>query len=211
MRHLRTLLIGILFTILLISIGVIVTINFRPLYYYDINHLQIEETSGYSKEEIRTNYDALIEYCSPFYTGDLQFPTLPSSTEARIHFEEVKVIFVAFYYMAVFCLILLIPIMLCQWKRKDYQYLITSGWTAILLPCLLAIVCFLNFDRTFELFHEIVFRNDYWLFYPETDPIITMLPESFFLHCTILIIGIVIVGSLTLILIGNYLKKRRTR
>ena len=40
--------------------------------------------------------------------------------------------------------------------------------------------------------HRIFFRNDYWIFDAETDPVIRMLPEEFFLHCGLLIILLVL-------------------
>ena len=80
-----------------ISFAVIFTVNFRPLYYYDIDYLQISEYSSYDKEVIIRNYDALIDYNSPFYKGELKFPDLTSSKEGLQHFVEVKNIFVAFY------------------------------------------------------------------------------------------------------------------
>ena len=59
-------LIGLVFTLFFISIGVIFDVKFRPLYYFDIDYLNIPESSGYDKELIRRNYDALIDYNSPF-------------------------------------------------------------------------------------------------------------------------------------------------
>lgn len=38
-----------------------------------------------------------------------------------------------------------------------------------------------DFNKYFLLFHEIFFRNDLWLLNPETDLLIRMLPEGFFL------------------------------
>ena len=45
------------------------------------------------------------------------------------------------------------------------------------------------------IFHQIVFRNDYWIFNEATDPVITILPEAFFMHCFMMIVGIVMVIS----------------
>jgi len=56
------------------------------------------------------------------------------------------------------------------------------------------------------IFHKIFFRNDYWIFDYTTDPVITILPESFFMHCFMMIIVIVVVISLIMYLI--YRKKR---
>ena len=57
-------------------------------------HFSLPENTGYSEEEIRKKYDALIDYNSVFYRGELEFPTLAMSEEGRIHFVEVKRIFV---------------------------------------------------------------------------------------------------------------------
>ena len=62
--------IGIIFTLLFISIGVVFTINFRPLYYMDIKLLNIESNSGLAKEEIVKNYNTLIDYSSPLKKGE---------------------------------------------------------------------------------------------------------------------------------------------
>ena len=59
--------IGILFLIFLISLGLIVAINFRPLYYANIKWLNLEASTGLSPNIIRLNYDALIDYLSQHY------------------------------------------------------------------------------------------------------------------------------------------------
>lgn len=199
--------IGLLFTLFFISAGVILAVNFRPLYYYDIKHLNIEKTSGIEASVIRENYDALIDYNSPFFKGELVFPTLPSSAPALEHFKEVKHIFVSFYYICAVTALLLLIAILYKRKRKDYSYLFPSGITVLVLPLLIAIACAVNFDRLFIIFHKIFFRNNYWLFDPATDPIINLLPDTFFMHCLILIIGIILIGSLCLILFSRLVRK----
>lgn len=199
---------GVLFTLFFISLGLIVAINWKGLYYHDMKALKIPETSGYSEEVIRENYDTLIEYCSPFYTGELSFPTLSSSPQGIQHFAEVKAIFVAFYYLLVITFLLLLPILILRWKRKNCLNLKTSAITTVILPLLVGLACSLNFDQAFVLFHKLFFRNDYWLFDPVTDPIINLLPSEFFLHCAIVIIVIVIVGGLLQYLAYCMLRKK---
>lgn len=58
-------LIGILFLILLLSFGVLFVIYFRPLYYADIHLLDLDTATGLSAEEIRGNYNSLMNYISP--------------------------------------------------------------------------------------------------------------------------------------------------
>jgi integral membrane protein (TIGR01906 family) len=203
------LLIGVLFTLLFISIAVVITINFRPLFYLDIDALHIEESSGLTKDVIRENYDALIDYSSPFFKGALDFPTLTASESGLIHFEEVKNIFTGFYIMGAITLILGVIIIVQKAKNKDYSYLLVSAITAIGLPLILALFLSIDFDRTFVLFHKLFFNNDYWLFDPTTDPVITMLPDTFFMHCAIMIIVLVVLMSL-LFLAGYFWNRQHT-
>lgn len=199
--------IGILFTLLFISMGVIITINFRPLYYLDINLLHIEQTSGYDKSEILKNYNALIDYSSPFFRGDLHFPTLGASQAGLQHFSEVKNIFTSFYILAAISLTAAVIIIIYKAKRKEYSYMPVTSLTAVLLPSILGLLMMVNFDQAFIIFHKLFFRNDLWLFDPSTDPVITILPDTFFLHSALLIIFFVIICSLGLYIIYRILKR----
>ncbi|HWT75152.1 MAG TPA: TIGR01906 family membrane protein [Mobilitalea sp.] len=201
------LLIGLIFTLLFISIGVVITINFRPLYYMDVNLLNIEADSGYSKADILNNYNTLIDYSSPFFKGDLKFPTLPASASGLEHFKEVKNIFTYFYILGAITLVPAIIIIVVKAKKKDISYLLVSSIMAVVVPLILGIFMMINFDETFILFHKLVFHNNYWLFDPTTDPVITILPDTFFMHCAIMIIFIVVLLSVIFFLIYNWKKR----
>ncbi|MFU0828276.1 MAG: Integral membrane protein TIGR01906 [Lachnoclostridium sp.] len=202
-------LIGLVFTLLFISVGVIAAVNFRFIYYLDISLLKIPETSGMDRQVIIDNYNALIDYNSPFFKGELKFPTLPASPSGLQHFAEVKNIFVAFYFIGLVSLIAAIFIILYKKRKKDYGYLLVSSVMVLVLPAMISLGCAINFDAAFVLFHKIFFRNNYWLFDPVTDPVILILPETFFLHELIVIILFVILGSIALFLIYRKKTKRR--
>lgn len=199
--------ISIIFTLLLISMSVVITINFRPLYYLDVEALNIEATSGYPKQEILDNYNALINYSSPFYKGSLSFPTLSASENGLQHFKEVKDIFTFFYILGAITLVLVVAIILYKRRKKDYHYLLVSSITTIVLPIIVALAIAIDFDTSFVIFHKIFFNNDYWIFDPTTDPVIKILPDTFFMHCALLIIFFVILGSILLATI--YFNKRK--
>ena len=201
------LLIGLVFTILFLSLGLVITINFRPLFYLDVKLLNIPETSGYSKEEIIENYDALIDYSSPLHKGSLSFPSLDASPSGIQHFKEVKDIFVAFYWLGAFSLITAVVIIIYKSRHRDTSYLLVSSITAIVLPLIVGLLLAIDFDTSFLMFHKIFFSNDYWIFNPVTDPVINILPETFFLHSAMLIIAFILIGSLILYLVYLYLKK----
>ena len=97
---------GIVVCLLIISFSVTLTLNFRPLYYADIQNLHITELSGREEKDIRSNYDALIDYNSLFNHQPLKFPTCAMSESGRIHFEEVKKIFDFFGWLFVGTLLL---------------------------------------------------------------------------------------------------------
>lgn len=203
-------LIGVLFTLFFISLGVVVVINLRSLYYFDISHLDIVSESGLPREQIKENYDALIDWCSPFFRGELSFPSLIASEHGLQHFSEVKRIFVFFYYSLAFTSILCIYAIYYKIKHRDYGFLKTSGIVSLVLPTIVLLLCSINFEKTFELFHKLFFRNDYWLFDPKTDPVITILPETYFLHCALVIIGILLLGCMTLFLSYHFTKSKRS-
>lgn len=190
--------IGLIFTVLMISLGLILAINLRFLYYADIKWFGLETLTGLTSDTIRANYDALINYCSPFYRGELKFPSLPASASGLSHFAEVKVIFNIFHILFVISLIAFIIIVILKTKRGHYRYLQVCSITAIVLPIITLLGCAINFDASFKLMHKILFRNDDWLFDPYTDPIINLLPEQFFLQCAIVIIVTVVLGSILL-------------
>lgn len=195
--------IGIVFTLLFISIAVVFTINFRPLYYMDVNLLHIEDISGYDKVDILKNYNALIDYSSPFFKGELKFPTLEASESGLQHFVEVKNIFTSFYFLGAITLILGIAIILYKKKRRDFSYLLVSAISSIVIPLLVALFMAIDYDRAFLLFHKLFFNNDYWLFDPATDPVILILPKEFFMHSAILIIIIVLLFCAAFLFIYN--------
>ncbi|NBK92582.1 TIGR01906 family membrane protein [bacterium 1XD21-13] len=182
-------------TLTIISVSVVFTLAFRPLYYLDISALNIPEQSGYSEEEIRENYDVLIDYNLSFGSERLEFPTLAMSEPGRIHFEEVRDIFNLFKYMAIAGVIVSIAGILFCIRRKEYKFLKLTSILAVALPTVLGTLVALNWDWAFVAFHHLAFNNDYWIFDPATDPVITILPDTFFLHCALMILGCVVLGS----------------
>lgn len=199
---------AIVLFLFILSFAVTFTLNFRPLYYMDIELLGIEERSGISKEEIKENYDVLIDYNSMFNDDELEFPTLAMSVTGKIHFEEVKEIFVGFQTTALVTAILSLVSIFEQRKRKPKRYLKYAGIITVLIPALLGAAMAINWDRAFVIFHKIAFDNDYWIFDATTDPVITILPDTFFLHCAAMILGLVVAGSvLCLVLYARSLRK----
>ena len=111
----------------IISAAVVFTLNFRPLYYFDVDHLNITAMSGLPREEILQNYNVLIDYNSIFGTKVLNFPTLAMSESGRIHFEEVKNVFGVFEITLIVSGILSLAGIIYRHFKKNPGYLLLSG------------------------------------------------------------------------------------
>lgn len=199
---------AVVLTLAIIGISVVGTLAFRPLYYHDMETLQIAEYSGYSAVEIRENYDVLIDYNMAWKDGTLSFPTLPMSENGKIHFEEVKDIFDTFKYLAVFGGILGVVGIVFMARKKEYRYLKMTAIVSGGLPVGLGILVALFWERVFVIFHKLFFNNDYWIFDYRTDPIILLLPDTFFMHCALLIFGGVLLGAVVCLVSYLVLQKR---
>lgn len=191
--------VSILITFIVLSISIDFTLVFKPLYYFDISNLSIESTSNLSKTDILKNYNYTINYVIENKNSEYNLPTLPSSPEAQIHFYEVKQLFVKMTILLVISMIIVVVYgvfikikpRILKWS-SIYLLLASIG---IVIPSLI------NFNTFFDFFHSVFFKNSYWQFDPVKDPIITILPEDFFMHCAILIISLWLLSSLVLAII----------
>lgn len=202
------LLLSIIYLLFFISFSVVLVLNFRPLYYYDIEALGIEEASGIPEEEIRQNYDVLISYNSMFHHEELDFPTLAMSESGKIHFEEVKVLFVFVQYLCIFTFLAGAAGTIFKLRKKDAAFLKLAGILTPAVPAVLGILIAANWENFFVTFHHIFFRNDYWLFDPVTDPVITILPDTFFLHCAAAILVLMLCFCIISYFTGYLLTRR---
>lgn len=204
---LKSVFLGIVSMVFLVCLGTTFILNFRPLYYFDIDFLDICRSSGIAREEIIENYNALIDYNSPLFTGKLEFPTLPMSDFGEYHFAEVKNIFNTVFILGIIMFVILI-IFLPPTVRKIKNSLKIVGIVTFALPIVLTVLILSNFSKAFVLFHEILFDNEYWVFDIATDPIITILPEEYFMHCGIGILLFPILGGLIIFIISVIINKK---
>ena len=183
-------------TLLIISLCVTLTLLYRPLYYRDMRDMKLAERNGVTEEEILENYRTLINYNTVFGPDELEFPTLTQSETGRIHFAEVKKIFVAFQWTGIVCLILISTLLARSRVARDFRWLRASAIVvAGILLAIAAVFLIGGWDNVFVWFHKLAFDNDYWIFDAATDPIINFLPDTFFLHCALMIIINVLIGA----------------
>jgi integral membrane protein (TIGR01906 family) len=72
-----------------------------------------------------------------------------------------------------------------------------AGVSALTLPIVVGTLAAMDFDRAFVIFHRIFFPGkDNWIFNYYTDPIILVLPQTFFMNCAILIgVGLLLLSG----------------
>lgn len=187
---------------MIISGSVLLGLNLRFLYYFNIPKIQAlnEEYSG---SLIKSNYDILIDYLNPFYRGKLRLDGLAMSPQGEFHFEEVKVIFDLVFILFLVMLFLSILIFIRKRKEKDYRYMKYTAVLTFIIPVILGIPFLIDFSRSFVIFHEIAFSNDYWIFDPRIDPVIRILPEWFFMQSAFLILILMAIAALLFFLVGR--------
>ena len=197
--------ISIFITFIVLSVSINLTLVFRPLYYFDISNLSIESSSNLSRADIIKNYNYTINYVLETKSSEYNLPTLPSSPGAQIHFYEVKQIFVKMTILLMISVaIVFVSAIFIKIKPRVLK------WTSICLVSIsmsIIVPSLINFNSFFNFFHSIFFKNGYWEFDPVKDPIITILPEEFFLHCAVLIILLWLLTSLAFAIIYKKRKK----
>lgn len=208
MKKILNVIFSICFSIFIITTAINFTVAFKELYYYDIDKLNIPKLSHLSKEEIKLNYDYLVKYNLSKNVKEFKMPTIKSSEQGKIHFEEVRDIFQNINKISKICLFISLIGIAISIRNKDIQILNYTSKALITIPIILAIPIIINFEDTFVVFHKLMFSNDYWIFDPSLDPVINILPEEFFFHAGIMILGIVLLVSIILYMIYKFISKK---
>ncbi|EPZ61003.1 hypothetical protein H477_0540 [[Clostridium] sordellii ATCC 9714] len=183
MKKISNLILAFSMSLFIITSIVKFTVVFKPLYYFDIKHLNIPILSGMSEEEIKLNYDYLIKYNTSYRDYEFNMPTIKSSIQGKIHFEEVRDVFKVLNKINIISGVISVLGIYIVLKKKEIKIIKYAGIISILIPIFLVIPITIQFEKSFEIFHRLIFNNDYWIFDPSKDPVINMLPAEFFLHC----------------------------
>ena len=173
----------------LLSLSILLTIYLAWFFYpLEIQWLNLTNRVYLKPETIQYNFHILMNYLTnPFYQV-LQMPDFRSSEAGLHHFAVVKNLFHLVQLLALVTL----PIFYYFVKRvikKGFLSLFNKALLALVsLPLLIGLGgVLIGFDQFFTLFHQILFvGDDTWLFDPAKDPVILILPETFFLHAFLL-------------------------
>lgn len=199
---------GLCCLIVICTVGVAVLHASDFLYRYEMKALGLSFQTGLSEEILLRNYHAVTAYLAPFHNRPFSLPDFSFSPQGAYHFEECRVLF-SNVYLAGSCCLLLVVVMLFRLHGKTGRRFWFGAAAAVgVLP--LVILCAITAapTETFNLFHFLFFRNDYWIFDPGADPVIQIFPMEFFLHCGVFLVLCWILCALAFFLTG-LCKKRR--
>lgn len=208
MKKILNIIFSVCVSILIITGVIKFTVGFKDIYYYDISKLDIPKLSGLTEEEIRLNYDYLIDYNLSKDKKEFKMPTIPSSPQGKIHFEEVRDIFQNINKIFNITLVISLVGIIINIKNKNLSFLKTTSISLISIPVILSIPMIINFEYSFTIFHKLMFDNDYWIFNPNIDPVITMLPEAFFFHAGLMMLALIFLSSMLIYIIYRLLRKK---
>lgn len=192
---------------LVLSASIAVPLLWRGFYYLHIEAMDLPARTGWTAEEIRTGFDEMMDFCvfrQPFGTGVMKW-----SEEGYAHFRDCELLFrLDFTVLAVS----LAAVLLLGHMSRDFRVVPFAGrgplfWAGSSLAGLFALIAglaALDFDRAFVVFHTLFFPGkSNWIFDWRVDEIILVLPQDFFMHCGILIVGCLFAGCVGLMLVDR--------
>lgn len=196
--------------ILILLISTVITTSIKSIYTFSINKFNIEESTNLSVDEMKENYSYVIDYLLYSNNDKFELPSLEYSEDGAFHFQEVKELFkLAKVTILILAIILIILCVVYTRFYKNYKYIKYISITSIIVPTITSIVVSINFNFFFTVFHKIFFNNDKWLFDPNVDPIINILPKELFALCAGTIVIICVFIGVILYTAYNHYNKRR--
>jgi integral membrane protein (TIGR01906 family) len=163
-----------------------------------------------SHQLVTWDHEFALQEISAYLNGqreDLRFPSTPGGSDVVMterglfHMEDVAVLYEQGRVLAALFTVLAVIAGVTLYDQKNLKRTLKTLWVfPVTLTAFLTIAMLIDFGAAFRLFHELLFDNDLWLL-SITDPLIVMLPRTFFFltGITIAIIYVLLVGGLTLI------------
>ena len=200
--------------IFILAFSIALPIWLRFFYYIQIDALDIENYSGFTREQIITAYNEVLDYLNfgtPFGTGELLY-----SESGKSHFEDCKVLFDLDTWALVISDVVLITALVLKKckvlkpkKLAKFDWFFFSGLFSVIVPIVLGVAVAVDFENAFVVFHKIFFPGkENWQFNWYEDEIIRILPAEFFMRCAIFIAVALLLLSITCIVIGIINRKK---
>lgn len=204
------LVISLSFTFLLINIE---ANSYNESYYLmSFRKYNIEKATGRNIYELNGIANDIIDYLKNKGGDELLEPHF--NEREILHMKDVQDLFNLARLLKYLGLGVSLSIIFYLRKKKEYTFL---GRTLIfgllsnyIILGILVIMILTDFNKYFTYFHLILFTNDLWLLDPNTDLLIQMLPEEFFIGMS-RNIGLSFFFSLAILQIAGYFDMKKGR
>lgn len=196
--------------IVLIPVIIILT-NFSLLATNYNLYLQIyREENIYSNFNDEKNLDNATTNLIGYFRGKNMLEQNFYSNQANLHLKDVKYLLNIAQFTAFGSILLLLFAIALAVSKKEIEKLAKAisigAISTVILTIVVLVTLILNFQNMFIYFHLALFRNNYWLF-EESDNLIKMFPQSFFVSFAYHLVTNIIVTTLVLLLTAFVLKK----
>ena len=184
----RKILLIVVMNLISIAGGIFITINLSYLYFPFFVNKQMVLLTGVNKFHILEAYRQMVSYLEFPWISKLKVNDFSFSIHGLIHMAEVKQLFLLDFSLIIIGIILLI-IVLQKDVAEPYLYSVKNmtKFSMIFIP-VLGTLALSNFNQSFIMMHQLLFKNNYWMFDPAIDPIINILPDYFFGVCFVSIL-----------------------
>ena len=131
------------------------------------------------------------------------------------HMEDVQVLFIGGQWLRVISGILFViaSAFLIFQNKKEFLLKVLRNGMIFFIAAIAAIAALIstNFTKYFVIFHKIFFSNNLWILNPDTDRLINIVPEGFFIDTSIRIAILFFVMILGVSVICSILLKLRVK
>jgi integral membrane protein (TIGR01906 family) len=174
------------FTNIILTLSLVLILIFSPLLYLSTSHSFYQKEiqkpnilNNIDQQEAQEISNQVILY---FKDKTTLSEELVGST-AKKHMKDVKLLRNALKYLILISILTFISLTLIIKRnlKRISKIFMTSSIITILLIFLTFIITKISFTNAFTAFHEIFFRNNLWLLNPETDALIRVFSEQFFM------------------------------
>lgn len=181
--------------ILFLILSSVFFLSFRKSYYKKMySKLEVAETIKISEEELESTTQHLLDYIKDdeenldiIVTIDGQNKEYFNDKE-KDHMIDVKELYLTANFVRKISLFISVLGLVTLVITKDYlnSELLTNIFRNVLISYGLiiggsAIFAVIDFDSFWTAFHQLFFSNDLWLLNPNTDRLIMMVPQEFFM------------------------------
>lgn len=191
MKTLKSIFMASFVGVTIVSIAVVIVFyQAYPIYQLSLKISPKEYRFESSAVEALVDVKTITDYT--LGKGEFELKSYTASKTARIHFLEVRNIFMTIRSFMVSCLLIGILILLIDREKRYFNCKLNMQINLIGSVILLVLFLFWQ-DYFYVLFHKLIFDNNYWIFDNEVDTIINILPQSYFVLCLFFILWLIVV------------------